>query len=183
MRPEVTRVASALAVAALVLGVACPPTGAQPDASTAQEASRLYVFPRDDSDRLDVHVFVPYRAEVPGLAHYVEHLAWLSATGDWASNRRGRTGAWTNAHTIHYWISAQGGSVDELVETIGRRQPPPTIEIHRVCYKRSGPERQFPMMEDRDYFERRFRDGMSANLRAAGLHAEVFIWTTSTTVT
>lgn len=32
------------------------------------------------------------------------------------------------------------------------------------------------MMEDRDYFERRFRDGMSANLRAAGLHAEVFIW-------
>ena len=120
MRPEVTRTASALAIAALVLGVDCLPTGAQPDASTAQEASRLYVFPRDDTDRLDVHVFVPYRAEVPGLAHYVEHLAWLSATRDWASNRRGRTGAWTNAHTIHYWISAQGGSVDELFETIGR---------------------------------------------------------------
>ena len=60
--------------------------------------------------------------------------------------------------------------------TIGRRQPPPTIEIHRVCYQKSCRERQFPMTEDRDYFERRFRDGMSANLRAAGLHAEVFIW-------
>ena len=63
-----------------------------------------------------------------------------------------------------------------LVETVGRRQPPPTIEIHRVCYHGSGPERQFPMTEEHDYFERRFRDGMSANLRAAGLHAEVFIW-------
>ena len=49
MRPEVTRVASALAVAALVPGVASLPTGAQPDASTAREASRLYVFPRDDT--------------------------------------------------------------------------------------------------------------------------------------
>ena len=31
------------------------------------------------------------------------------------------------------------------------------------------------MTEEHDYFERRLRDGMSANLRAASLHAEVFI--------
>ena len=68
------------------------------------------MFQRDDTDRVDVHVFVPYRAEVPGLAHYVEHLAWLSATMDWARAGIGRTGAWANADTMHYWISARGAS-------------------------------------------------------------------------
>ena len=156
MRPEVTRVASALAVAALVLGVASLPTGAQPDASTAREASRLYVFPRDDTDRLDVHVFVPYRTEVPGLAHYVEHLAWLSATGDWASNRRGRTGAWTNAHTIHYWISAQGGSVDELVETIGRVFNPIALAESFALSEREIILREYRQKEADDPWHRTF---------------------------
>ena len=32
------------------------------------------------------------------------------------------------------------------------------------------------MTGEHDYFQRRFRDGMSANLRAARLHAEVFVW-------
>ncbi len=32
------------------------------------------------------------------------------------------------------------------------------------------------MREDRDYFERNFRDGISAHLRVAGLQAEVFVW-------
>ena len=63
----------------------------------------------------------------------------------------------------------------ELMEMAGQRQPPPSIEIHRVCYEGSGPDRRFPMREDRDYFERRFRDGISAYLRP-GLQAEVFIW-------
>ena len=156
MRPAVTRTASALAVAALVLGVARLPTGAQPDASTAQEASWLHVFPRDDTDRLDVHVFVPYRAEVPGLAHYVEHLAWLSATKDWTGNRRGRTGAWTNSHTIHYWISAQGGSVDELVETIGRVFDPIALAESFALSEREIILREYRQKEAEDPWHRTF---------------------------
>ena len=68
------------------------------------------------------------------------------------------------------------GEFGELVEMAGRRQPSPRLEIHRVCYEGSGPGRRFPMMEDSEYFERRFHDGISARLRAAGLKAEVFIW-------
>jgi len=65
--------------------------------------------------------------------------------------------------------------IGRLIEVAGRRQPSPRIEIHRACYEGFA-GRRFPMNEDRDYFERRFRDGMSAHLRAAGLQAEVFIW-------
>ena len=156
MRPEMTRIASALAAAAMVMAAACLPTGAQPDSGTAQEATRLYVFPRDDTDRLDVHVFVPYRAEVPGLAHYVEHLAWLSATRDWANNRRGRTGAWTNAHTVHYWISTQGGSVDELVETIGRVFSPIALAEQFALSEREIILREYRQTEVEDTWHRTF---------------------------
>ena len=65
--------------------------------------------------------------------------------------------------------------IGRLIEVAGRRRPPPRIEIHRACYEGFA-GRRFPMNEDRDYFERRFRDGMSAHLRAASLQAEVFIW-------
>lgn len=119
MRTEVTCVASAIAVAALVLVATILGTEAQADAGEGPDAPRLNVIQRDGTDRLDVHVFVPYRSDVPGLAHYVEHLAWLSATKDWAREGIGRTGAWTNAHTMHYWILARGASVDELLVTIG----------------------------------------------------------------
>ena len=32
------------------------------------------------------------------------------------------------------------------------------------------------MQDEKGYFERRFRDGLSGLLRAAGLQAEVFVW-------
>ena len=74
------RAGAALAVAAIAAGAACLLAGARSDTGAGPDASRLHVFQRDDADRLDVHAFIPYRAEIPGLAHYVEHLAWLGAT-------------------------------------------------------------------------------------------------------
>ena len=65
--------------------------------------------------------------------------------------------------------------IGRLIEVAGRRRPPPRIEIHRASYEGFA-GRRFPMNENRDYFKRRFRDGMSARLRAAGLQAEIFIW-------
>ena len=66
--------------------------------------------------------------------------------------------------------------IGELIAVAGRRHPSPRIEIHRVCYEGSGPGRRFPMRDEGDYFERRFRDGLSDPLRAADLQAEVFVW-------
>ena len=66
--------------------------------------------------------------------------------------------------------------IGELIAVAGQRYPSPRIEIHRVCYEGSGPGRRFPMRDEGDYFERRFRDGLSGRLRAAGLQAEVFVW-------
>lgn len=63
----------------------------------------------------------------------------------------------------------------KLLARAGGRTPAPRIEIHRVCYEGSGPERRFPMRDDSRYFERRF-GRLAAPLRRSGLSAEVFIW-------
>ncbi|MYG27344.1 MAG: insulinase family protein [Boseongicola sp. SB0677_bin_26] len=118
MRLGLTRSVTTVAAIAMLMSATCLPNGAWSEVGAEPGTSRLYMFPQNDTDRLDVHVFVPYRSEVPGLAHYVEHLAWHSATKDWVRQGLGRTGAWANAHTMHYWISARNGNVDELVGTI-----------------------------------------------------------------
>ena len=64
------------------------------------------------------------------------------------------------------------GSFGTLLQRAGNRVPAPRIEIHRVCYKGSA----WPLTEDPMYFRHRFRDALARPLRAAGLHAEVFIW-------
>ena len=127
MRTELTRFLSAPAIAAMVLGVAFLATEALADACEEPDGPRLHAFQRGDAGQLVVNVFIPHRSEVPGLAHYVEHLAWHSATTDRTGNRRCCTGAWTKAQAIHCWISAQVGSVDELVETIGHAFSPTAL--------------------------------------------------------
>ena len=63
-------------------------------------------------------------------------------------------------------------SFGTLLQRAGNRTPAPGIEIHRVSYEGSA----WPLTEDPMYFRHRFRDALAAPLRAAGLHAEVFIW-------
>jgi len=51
--------------------------------------------------------------------------------------------------------------------------PQPKIEIHRVMYEGSGPNRTFPAMAD---FESDFRGRLDQDLKDLGLTVEVFIW-------
>ena len=158
MRTELTRFLPALAIAAMVLGVAFLAADALADAREEPDGPRLHAFQRGDAGRLDVHLFIPHRAEVAGLAHYVEQLAWLSATTDRTGNRRGRTGAWTKAQAIHCWISAQGGSVDELVETIGREFSPTALAESFAHSDREIILRECRQKEVEDPWQRTFEE-------------------------
>lgn len=61
----------------------------------------------------------------------------------------------------------------ELICGMGGRSPKPAIEIHRVCSDGSGNDRK---PKERSYWMARFDDGMSQQLKQAGLTAHVFIW-------
>lgn len=60
-----------------------------------------------------------------------------------------------------------------LVQAAGNRLPRPRIEIHRVCYFGSGPNRSILSVGQ---LETTFRGELSALLSSSGLSAEVFIW-------
>ena len=57
-----------------------------------------------------------------------------------------------------------------LLQRAGNRIPAPVVEIHR----------RVPLDRDLGKFERQLRDALAAPLRAAGLHARVFMWATAT---
>lgn len=61
----------------------------------------------------------------------------------------------------------------EFLIHAGNRIPSPLIELHRVCYEGSGPNRQILNIED---IEKNFRHGLESYLRSAGLEATVFVW-------
>lgn len=62
----------------------------------------------------------------------------------------------------------------ELLEATGRSAgPKPLVEIHRVRYEGSGPNKQ---LKDQGYWERCFRNSLDVRLSAAGVTVEVFIW-------
>lgn len=51
-----------------------------------------------------------------GMAHYVEHLAWLSAFGGYNNYHERHSNAWTNQFTTGYWQIADG---DDLRNALG----------------------------------------------------------------
>ncbi len=61
----------------------------------------------------------------------------------------------------------------QLLARVSGRTPVPTLELHRVCYEGSGPGRAILGRAD---IESRFRRGLEAQVRAAGLRIEVFVW-------
>ena len=60
-----------------------------------------------------------------------------------------------------------------LVLRMAGRTLPPLVEVHRVCYFGSGPDRQ--LIEPAEW-ESRFSGAWSSDLRASGGSVEVFIW-------
>ena len=61
----------------------------------------------------------------------------------------------------------------ELLVHAGNRVPAPLIEIHRVCYEGSGPNRAILEVAQ---LEANFRHGLESHLRSSELEATVFVW-------
>jgi|SRR5271166_2873915 len=64
----------------------------------------------------------------------------------------------------------------QILRALRRPAIQPLIEIHRVCYEGSGPNRLIFTGAMRAELEKRFRDSWATDLRAAGLSVKVFVW-------
>jgi hypothetical protein len=57
-----------------------------------------------------------------------------------------------------------------------KRTPAATLEVHRVCYEGSGPNRVLFTGVRQSELESRFRDSWSAQLKVAGIKVSVYVW-------
>ena len=60
-----------------------------------------------------------------------------------------------------------------LVQLAGCRTPAPLVEVHRVCYRSSGRQRE---IINPSHIEAQFRDLLSGPMQATGLVIQVFVW-------
>lgn len=83
-----------------------------PSAPALADDQAIFVAPRDTPGKIELHLFIPYEADRPALAHYTEHLVWQSAVGDRAKLMGMHTNASTFADSIIYHES---GATSELI--------------------------------------------------------------------
>jgi predicted Zn-dependent peptidase len=84
-----------------------------------------WLVPDSRSDRVSLHLLVlsgeADNDATEGLAHYVEHLAWLNAMGN---ETRGAFERHSNASTSHrltrYWVAGDAANIDRLAASLAR---------------------------------------------------------------
>jgi predicted Zn-dependent peptidase len=72
-----------------------------------------------------------------GLAHYVEHLAWLSALGGSGRVQTRHTNAWTNRFSTGYWQKTVGGELHGDLRTLISVSMPLSVEPEFALEERS----------------------------------------------
>lgn len=79
--------------------------------------NRVYVL-STEAREVYAHVIIGHGNPEPGVAHYVEHIAWLNTIGAKARSADRHSNAWTNPYAVGYWLSGQPDELDEILQTL-----------------------------------------------------------------
>ncbi|MFC7369321.1 M16 family metallopeptidase [Vreelandella zhaodongensis] len=71
-----------------------------------------------EASEVYAHVVFGHRSLASGLAHYVEHLAWLNTVGAKQRSANRHSNAWTNPYAVGYWLSGKPDELDDLLQTL-----------------------------------------------------------------
>lgn len=92
----------------------------------------VHLIPDDQTDLLRATVLFPYgEAHNPfaeGLAHYVEHLAWLNMTQNDPSAGVSHSNAWTSHRAMAYWLQADRNTLPAQLENLLKLTEPITLD-------------------------------------------------------
>lgn len=78
---------------------------------------RIYVQSTDSSE-VQTHVIIRHGSPSSGLAHYVEHLAWLNTVGAKQRSANRHSNAWTNPYAVGYWLSGNPDELSDILQTL-----------------------------------------------------------------
>lgn len=101
--------------------------------SETEDVSLYLVFPFGEADN-------PYEQ---GLAHYIEHLAWLSAFGWGDGDSTSHSNAWTNLFTTGYWQKSHSETLVHDLKTLTKVAEPLTIDTTFALEERDILQREY----------------------------------------
>ena len=88
----------------------------------AQPFHGVWLIRDPDAQRITAHLVVHAgEADNPGtegLAHYVEHLAWLNTGAQDQSNYDSHSNAWTSAIATGYWLNSSAENLEEILHKL-----------------------------------------------------------------
>lgn len=90
-------------------------------ALAGQRVSReraVFAAPDGQEGVVTAHVYIPYEAKTPGLAHYAEHLAMLSFLGKAPGEMDPHGSASVNDTVIVYWLSGPPSRLASILKTL-----------------------------------------------------------------
>ncbi|WP_170566501.1 insulinase family protein [Ruegeria atlantica] len=82
-----------------------------------------------DDDEISAFVVFPVGNTPPHEMHYVEHLVWLNSIKSSSGNVDSHSNAWTNSHSVGYWLSGPSGDLFDLLNKLSGVFSP--IELQR----------------------------------------------------
>ena len=93
---------------------------------------KVYAIPNSKASQIEVHLVVQSGEAdltgVEGQAHYVEHLAWLSAIGTGVRLADRHTNAWTTSDATGYWMTGSSANLESLLATILKTLSAPKLD-------------------------------------------------------
>jgi Insulinase (Peptidase family M16) len=93
---------------------------------------KVYVIPNPEAAQVEVQLIVQSgEADLTGIegqAHYVEHLAWLSAVGSTTRLADRHTNAWTTSDATGYWMTGSSADLENLLTTITKVLNKPKLD-------------------------------------------------------
>ncbi len=87
------------------------------NAHSMSQEYRIYVQSTDSSE-VQAQIITRHGNPSSGLAHYVEHLSWLSAVGGKQRSADRHSNAWTNDYAAGYWLSGKPDEMNEILQTL-----------------------------------------------------------------
>ena len=137
-------------LAAAILGIAFIVV---PNFRTGEAPLRHVVATVPDSGQVSLHLILGMPPADAGLAHYVEHLAWLNSVANPGKGNARHSNAWTGEISVGYWLDGEPQDLDEMLETLSNIFAP--IDLPRKFAE-----------EERNIIQREYERSIAGNINA-----------------
>ena len=139
-----------VAVFSFLLQLAGLQHGAMASQSAVQEIdtdafANVYFIPDQNRPTLRAYLIFNkgelHNSGVEGLAHYVEHLAWLNTRKESGSSRH--SNAWTNLYSTGYWVEFDSADYKSQLQSLLQVVEPWTIDERFMLEERAVIEQEY----------------------------------------